>query len=169
MSMEKFEGLTPEQQEIVLKVSDEAVAYERERCSEYEAVALENIKNTMEYGELSPEAVEEFKAACADLKDLAYKKVKDPSVVDLLYSEVEKAKAKTTPSIETVPVCKYSAAAPTPVPTAICVAVLPKRTKLDIFAVTLPPVNAFTKFFTISALSTVFAPIRADRMPNSGG
>ena len=94
MSMEKFEGLTPEQQEIVLKVSDEAVAYERERCSEYEAVALENIKNTMEYGELSPEAVEEFKAACADLKDLAYKKVKDPSVVDLLYSEVEKAKAK---------------------------------------------------------------------------
>ncbi|MBR2062061.1 MAG: TRAP transporter substrate-binding protein [Anaerotignum sp.] len=81
MSMEKFEGLTPEQQEIVLKVSDEAVA-------------LENIKNTMEYGELSPEAVEEFKAACADLKDLAYKKVKDPSVVDLLYSEVEKAKAK---------------------------------------------------------------------------
>ena len=48
----------------------------------------------MEYGELSPEAIEEFKAACADLKDLAYKKVKDPSVVDLLYSEVEKAKAK---------------------------------------------------------------------------
>lgn len=96
MSMEKFEGLTPEQQEIVLKVSDEAVAYERERCSEYEAVALENIKNcpTMEYGELSPEAVEEFKAACTNLKDMAYKKVKDPSVVDLLYSEVEKAKAK---------------------------------------------------------------------------
>ena len=96
MSMEKFEGLTPEQQEIVLKVSDEAVAYERERCSEYEAVALENIKNcpTMEYGELSPEAVEEFKAACTNLKDMAYKKVKDPSVVDLLYSEVDKAKAK---------------------------------------------------------------------------
>ena len=94
MSMEKFEGLTPEQQEIVLRVSDEAVAYERERCSEYEAVALENIRNTMEYSELSPEAVEEFKAACADLKELAYKKVTDPSVVDLLYSEVEKAKAK---------------------------------------------------------------------------
>jgi TRAP-type C4-dicarboxylate transport system substrate-binding protein len=94
MSMEKFEGLTPEQQEIVLKVSDEAVKYERERVSEYEKVALENIKNTMEYGELSPEAVEEFKAACTNLKDMAYKKVKDPSVVDLLYSEVEKAKAK---------------------------------------------------------------------------
>ena len=94
MSQEKFNSLTPEQQEIVLKVSKEAVAYERERCGEYEAVALENIKNTMEYGELSPEAVEEFKAACTDLKDLAYKKVNDPSVVDLLYSEVEKAKAK---------------------------------------------------------------------------
>lgn len=96
MSMEKFEGLTPEQQEIVLKVSDEAVDYERKRVSEYEAIALENIKAHpgMEYGELSPEAVEEFKAACADLKDLAYKKVKDPSVVDLLYSEVEKAKVK---------------------------------------------------------------------------
>ena len=96
MSMEKFNGLTPEQQEIVLKVSDEAVAYERQRVSEYEAIALENIKNhpNMEYNELSPEAVEEFKAACTDLKDLAYKKVKDPSVVDLLYSEVEKAKVK---------------------------------------------------------------------------
>ena len=96
MSMEKFEGLTPEQQEIVLKVSDEAVEYERKRVSEYEEIALENIKNhpNMEYGELSPEAIEEFKAACADLKDLAYKKVTDPSVVDLLYSEVEKAKAK---------------------------------------------------------------------------
>ena len=71
MSMEKFEGLTPEQQEIVLKVSDEAVKYERERVSEYEKVALENIKNTMEYGELSPEAVEEFRAACTNLKDMA--------------------------------------------------------------------------------------------------
>lgn len=96
MSMEKFEGLTPEQQEIVLKVSDEAVDYERQRVSEYEAIALENIKAhpNMEYGELSPEAIEEFKAACADLKDMAYAKVKDPSVVDLLYSEVEKAKVK---------------------------------------------------------------------------
>lgn len=96
MSMEKFEGLTPEQQEIVLKVSDEAVDYERQRVSEYEAIALENIKAhpNMEYGELSPEAIEEFKAACANLKDMAYAKVKDPSVVDLLYSEVEKAKVK---------------------------------------------------------------------------
>lgn len=94
MSKDKFDGLTPEQQEIVLKVSDEAVAYERERVSEYEEIALENIKNTMEYNELSHEAVEEFKAACAGLKDMAYEKVKDPSVVDLLYSEVEKAKVK---------------------------------------------------------------------------
>ena len=96
MSMEKFEGLTPEQQEIVLKVSDEAVKYERQRVSEYEEIALENIKAhpNMEYGELSPEAIEEFKAACANLKDMAYEKVKDPSVVDLLYSEVEKAKVK---------------------------------------------------------------------------
>ena len=94
MSKEKFDGLTPEQQEIVLKVSDEAVAYERKRVSEYEEVALENIKNTMEYGELSPEVVEEFKAACEPLKDMAYKKVTDPSVVDMLYDEVAKAKAK---------------------------------------------------------------------------
>lgn len=96
MSKEKFDKLTPEQQEIVLRVSDEAVAYERERCSEYEAVALENIKNYpgMTYNELTPEAVEEFKAACSDLKDLAYEKVTHPEVVDLLYSEVEKAKAK---------------------------------------------------------------------------
>lgn len=96
MSKDKFEGLTPEQQEIVTKVSEEAVAYERERCSEYEAAALENIKNFpgMTYNELTPEAVEEFKAACVGIKDLAYKKVKNPEIVDLLYSEVEKAKAK---------------------------------------------------------------------------
>ncbi len=96
MSKEKFDGLTPEQQEIVLRVSDEAVAYERERCSEYEAVALENIKNYpgMIYNELTPEAVEGFKAACSNLKDLAYEKVDDKSVVDLLYTEVEKAKQK---------------------------------------------------------------------------
>lgn len=96
MSQERFNELTPEQQEIVLKVSDEAVAYERERCSEYEAVALENIKNYpgMNYSELSDETVEEMKAACAGIKDLAYTKVEHPEVVDLLYSEVEKAKLK---------------------------------------------------------------------------
>lgn len=96
MSKEKFDGLTPEQQEIVLKVSDEAVAYERERCSEYEATAIENIKNcdSMEYSDLSPEAKAEMVSACEGLKDMAYKKVTDPSVVDLLYSEVERAKAK---------------------------------------------------------------------------
>ena len=43
---------------------------------------------------MSPETVEELKAACADLKELAYKKVTDPAVVDLLYSEVEKAREK---------------------------------------------------------------------------
>ena len=96
MSKEKFNTLTPEQQEIVLRVSDEAVKYERERCSEYEPVSLENIKNYpgMTYTELTPEAVEEFKAACVGLKDLAYQKVTNPEIVDLLYSEVEKAKAK---------------------------------------------------------------------------
>ena len=48
----------------------------------------------MIYNELTPEAVEEFKAACTNIKDLAYEKVDDPTVVDLLYSEVEKAKQK---------------------------------------------------------------------------
>lgn len=96
MSQEKFDSLTPEQQEIVTKVSDEAVAYERERCSEYEAVALENIKSYpgMTFTELTPEAVAEFKAACSNIKELAYQKVSNPEIIDLLYSEVEKAKAK---------------------------------------------------------------------------
>lgn len=96
MSKEKFDKLPPEQQEIVLRVSDEAVEYERKRVSEYEKVALENIKNYpgMTYNELTPEAIEEFKAACVSLKDLAYEKVDDRDVVDLLYSEVEKAKVK---------------------------------------------------------------------------
>ena len=96
MSDEKFQSLTPEQQEIVLRVSDEALDYERERCAEYEAVALENIKNYpgMNYNELTPEAIEGFKAACVDIKDLAYTKVDNPEVVDLLYSEAEKARVK---------------------------------------------------------------------------
>lgn len=96
MSDEKFQSLTPEQQEIVLRVSDEALDYERERCAEYEAVALENIKNYpgMNYSELTPEAIEGFKAACVDIKDLAYTKVDNPEVVDLLYSEAEKARVK---------------------------------------------------------------------------
>lgn len=96
MSKEKFDGLTPQQQEVVMKVSKEAVAYERERCGEYEAVALENIKNYpgMIYNELTPEAVEGFKAACAGLDDLARQKCDDPAIVDLLYSEAAKAKEK---------------------------------------------------------------------------
>ena len=94
MSKDKFDALTPEQQEIVLKVSDEAVAYERQRCDEYEKVALENIKNcgTMQYSDLDPAVKAEMVKACEGLKEMAYKKVTDPSVVDLLYDEVAKAK-----------------------------------------------------------------------------
>ena len=89
-------NLTPEQQEIVLKVSDEAVAYERQRCDEYEQTALDNIKNcgTMQYSDLTPEVKAEMVKACKNIKELAYKKVTDPSVVDLLYDEVAKAKEK---------------------------------------------------------------------------
>ena len=96
MSKDKFDALTPEQQEIVLKVSDEAVAYERQRCDEYEKVALENIKNcgTMQYSDLDPAVKAEMVKACEGLKEMAYKKVTDPSVVDLLYDEVAKAKEK---------------------------------------------------------------------------
>ena len=57
---------------------------------------MENIKSYpgMNYAELSPEVVEEMKAACAGIKDLAYEKVEHPEVIDLLYSEAEKAKEK---------------------------------------------------------------------------
>ncbi len=96
MSGERFNEFSPEDQEMILRVSDEAVAYERQRCSEYEAVALENIKNYpgMNYAELSPEAVEEMKAACSGIKEMAYDKVDHPEVIDLLYDEVENAKQK---------------------------------------------------------------------------
>lgn len=74
----------------MLKVSDEAVAYERQRCDEYEQTALDNIKNcgTMQYSDLAPEVKAEMVNACKNIKELAYKKVTDPSVVDLLYDEV---------------------------------------------------------------------------------
>ena len=48
----------------------------------------------MNYSVLSPEVVEEMKAACAGIKDMAYEKVEHPEVIDLLYSEAEKAKEK---------------------------------------------------------------------------
>ena len=126
MSKDKFDGLTPEQQEIVMTAAansvtferelmeqqnndartflegegiefiDEAVAYERQRCDEYEQTALDNIKNcgTMQYSDLTPEVKAEMVKACKNIKELAYKKVTDPSVVDLLYDEVAKAKEK---------------------------------------------------------------------------
>ena len=41
-----------------------------------------------------PEVKAEMVKACKNIKELAYKKVTDPSVVDLLYDEVAKAKEK---------------------------------------------------------------------------
>ena len=66
------------------------------RCDEYEQTALDNIKNcgTMQYSDLTPEVKAEMVKACKNIKELAYKKVTDPSVVDLLYDEVAKAKEK---------------------------------------------------------------------------
>lgn len=96
MSGERFNQLTPEEQEIILRVSDEAVAYERQRCSKYEAIALENIKSYpgMNYAELTPETIAQMREACTDIKEMAYGKVEHPEVIDLLYEEVEKAKQK---------------------------------------------------------------------------
>ena len=48
----------------------------------------------MQYSDLDPAVKAEMVKACEGLKDMAYKKVTDPSVVDLLYDEVAKAKEK---------------------------------------------------------------------------
>ena len=93
MSKDKFDALTPEQREIVLRFLMK-IAYERQRCDEYEKVALENIKNcgTMQYNDLDPAVKAEMVKACEGLKEMAYEKVTNPDVVDLLYKEVAKAK-----------------------------------------------------------------------------
>ena len=48
----------------------------------------------MQYSDLTPEVKAEMVKACKNIKELAYKKVADPSVIDLLYDEVAKAKEK---------------------------------------------------------------------------
>ena len=50
--------------------------------------------NRLHYSDLTPEVKAEMVKACKNIKELAYKKVTDPSVVDLLYDEVAKAKEK---------------------------------------------------------------------------
>ncbi len=91
MSLDKFNKLTPQQQEIVMEVSKEANDYERKRASEYEAVALENIKNSpkTEFIELSPEARKGFKEKSAPIVDLARKKMSHPEILDMLLEQVE--------------------------------------------------------------------------------
>lgn len=92
MSLERYNNLTPEQQEIVLKVSAEANEYQRDRAHEYEVAALENIKNSddIEYVGLTDEAREEFKDSTAPIIDLVREKIDNPEILDLLLSEIEK-------------------------------------------------------------------------------
>lgn len=92
MSMETFEDLTPEQQEIVIRVSEEANDWQRERADEYEALCLDNIKNspTIEYIELTDEARDEFREATESIPELVRTKVEHPEIVDLFTSEAER-------------------------------------------------------------------------------
>ncbi len=68
MSLDKWNSLTPEQQEILQKAADEACQYEREQSDSMDAdnlVAIE--ENGVEINELTPEAIQAFKDALAPL------------------------------------------------------------------------------------------------------
>ena len=90
MSLDKFNKLTPEQQAIVMEASKEANEYERKRASEYEEVALENIKNApkTEFLQLSDEAREGFKAKAEPMVDLARSRISHPEILDMLLEQV---------------------------------------------------------------------------------
>ena len=90
MSLEKFNLLTPEQQEIVLEASKEANDYERKRASEYEEVALQNIKNApkTEFVTITPEARAEFVEVTKPLHAMVRKKITHPEILDMLLEQV---------------------------------------------------------------------------------
>ena len=63
MSLEKWNSLTAEQQEIIQKAANEACAYEREISDAQTADLLEAVKEKCEVNELTDEAVAQFKTA----------------------------------------------------------------------------------------------------------
>ena len=68
MSLDKWNSLTPEQQEILQKAADEACQFEREMSDSMEADNMAEIAaQGTEINELTPEAVQAFKDALAPL------------------------------------------------------------------------------------------------------
>ena len=64
ISLDRWNSLTPEQQEVLQKAASEACAFERQQSDSMEADNIEAIKAAgTEVNELTPEAVEAFKAA----------------------------------------------------------------------------------------------------------
>lgn len=90
MSLETFNELTPEQQEIVVQASEEANDYERKRATEYEAVAIQNIKNTpkTEFVTISPEARQGFKEATAHIPEMVRSNITHPEILDMLLEDI---------------------------------------------------------------------------------
>ena len=68
MSLDKWNSLTPEQQEILQKAANEACQFEREQSDSVDATNIEAIKEAgVEVNELTPEAIQAFKDALAPL------------------------------------------------------------------------------------------------------
>ena len=68
MSLDKWNSLTPEQQEILQKAADEACQFEREQSDSVDATNIDTIKEQgVEVNELTPEAIQAFKDALAPL------------------------------------------------------------------------------------------------------
>ena len=68
ISLDRWNSLTPEQQEILQKAANEACVFEREHSDSMDAENIEAIKAAgAEVNELTPEAVQAFKDALAPI------------------------------------------------------------------------------------------------------
>ena len=83
MNLDRWESLTPEQQEAVTKAMAEATQYEKEQSAYYESVDVETIEAAgCKVIKLSDEALAEFKAAAdsADCASMAMEKMTHPEL-----------------------------------------------------------------------------------------
>ena len=83
MNLDRWNSLTPEQQEAVTKAMAEATQFEKEQSAKYEAEDVETIEAAgCQVIKLSDEALAEFKAAAdsADCASMAMEKMAHPEL-----------------------------------------------------------------------------------------
>ena len=95
MNLDRWNSMTPEQQEAVTKAMAEATQFEKEQSAKYEAEDVEVIEAAgCKVIKLSDEALAEFKAAAdsADCASMAMEKMSNPELGQMLLDELAAAR-----------------------------------------------------------------------------